>query len=233
MLEMPSYYGILPATVRYDSNLNMSEKVLYTELSALTNKYGYCFASNSYFAGLYKVTTGTVSGWFSSLEKAGHVRTEVDKMAGNKRKVWTIVKNNYRSSEKPEDPYSEKPEDINTTRDNTKKEYNGGSTTQILPDTAKEKKEPPSKEVKKKYSEFVRMTEKEYKKLVDDYGEKIAKDFIERLNDYIGSKGKRYKSHYYTILNWMRRDGIKKDQFEKPMTEEEKTAARHFTPRED
>ena len=77
------------------------------------------------------------------------------------------------------------------------------------------------------------MTEKEYKKLIDDYGEKIAKDFIERLNDYIGSKGKRYKSHYYTILNWMRRDGIKKDQFEKPMTEEEKTAARHFTPRED
>ncbi len=78
----------------------------------------------------------------------------------------------------------------------------------IKPD---KKKEPPSKEVKNKYSEFVRMTEKEYKKLIDDYGEKIAKDFIERVNDWIAQigpkKATKYKSHYHMIKNWMRRDG--------------------------
>jgi len=29
---------------------------------------------------------------------------------------------------------------------------------------------------------------------------------ITKLNNYIGSKGKKYKSHYHTILNWSRRD---------------------------
>jgi len=28
------------------------------------------------------------------------------------------------------------------------------------------------------------------------------------LDNYIGSKGKKYKSHYHTILNWYRRDQI-------------------------
>jgi hypothetical protein len=33
-----------------------------------------------------------------------------------------------------------------------------------------------------------------------------AKEKIERLNNYIGSSGKKYKSHYHTILNWSRND---------------------------
>lgn len=30
---------------------------------------------------------------------------------------------------------------------------------------------------------------------------------IERLSEYVASKGKRYKSHYATILSWARKDG--------------------------
>lgn len=30
---------------------------------------------------------------------------------------------------------------------------------------------------------------------------------IERLNNYIGSTGKKYRSHYHTILNWFTKDG--------------------------
>ena len=44
------------------------------------------------------------------------------------------------------------------------------------------------------------------------YSYKTTKDFIERLNNYIGSTGKRYKSHYHTILNWYRKDGDNKEQ---------------------
>ena len=49
------------------------------------------------------------------------------------------------------------------------------------------------------------MTDEELTKLK----EKVPnwQDFIERLSSYIASTGKRYKSHYVTMLNWYRRDG--------------------------
>ena len=54
-MEKPNYFGILPANVRYDKNLKPMEKILYTEISSLTNKDGYCYATNSYFSRLYEV----------------------------------------------------------------------------------------------------------------------------------------------------------------------------------
>jgi hypothetical protein len=52
----------------------------------------------------------------------------------------------------------------------------------------------------------VKLSEGERKKLFERFGEKKAKDLIERLSRYIASKGKKYKSHYATMLNWERRD---------------------------
>ncbi len=89
------------------------------------------------------------------------------------------------------------------------------------------------KTIKKEHLDFVRLTIEEFDKLSTDYGQATVQDFIERLNDYIGSKGKKYKSHYFTIKNWMRRDGVQKKEPVKKMTAEQKTAARHFTPREE
>jgi len=59
---------------------------------------------------------------------------------------------------------------------------------------------------KKKYLEFVLLTDDEYKKLCDRFGKSVADSYIERLNNYLGSKGKKYKSHYHTILNWSNKD---------------------------
>lgn len=56
------------------------------------------------------------------------------------------------------------------------------------------------------YLEFVKLTKSEHEKLLTDYGEKTTGEMIERLNDYIGSKGKKYKSHYHTIKSWIRKD---------------------------
>lgn len=72
-----SYYSVLPATVRYDPELKPAEKLLYSEITALANKNGYCFAQNKYFAKLYNVTNGTVSKWFSHLQKLGYIKIEI------------------------------------------------------------------------------------------------------------------------------------------------------------
>lgn len=66
-----------------------------------------------------------------------------------------------------------------------------------------------TKELKKdKHLEFVFLTKNEYQKLTEQYSISVIKSKIEDLNNYIGSKGKKYKSHYHTILAWLRRDGV-------------------------
>ena len=71
-----------------------------------------------------------------------------------------------------------------------------------------------SRNKKNKYLEFVFLTNQEHEKLVEQFGDG-TKGWIERLNNYIGSKGKKYKSHYHTILAWHRKDkgGNDEDRF--------------------
>jgi hypothetical protein len=74
----PSYYAIIPAEVRY-SNLKPNAKLLYGEITALSSKEGYCFATNNYFAKLYNVTKNTISLWVSQLHSYGFISVELIK----------------------------------------------------------------------------------------------------------------------------------------------------------
>ena len=58
-------------------------------------------------------------------------------------------------------------------------------------------------EKKSIYAEFVSLKESEYQKLLDEHGEMLVKKFIETLNNYKGANGKKYKSDYLAILNWV------------------------------
>lgn len=63
------------------------------------------------------------------------------------------------------------------------------------------------KSSKTKHLDYVLLKPEEYDKLVAQFGVSGVKDRIESLNLYIGSKGKKYKSHYHTILAWEKRNG--------------------------
>ncbi|MCF2717840.1 hypothetical protein LWE69_11680 [Paenibacillus sp. UKAQ_18] len=54
-----------------------------------------------------------------------------------------------------------------------------------------------------KFAEFVKLTQQEYDKLVLAHGEDKTKRMIEILDNYKGSKGKKYASDYRAILNWV------------------------------
>lgn len=84
-------------------------------------------------------------------------------------------------------------------------------------DIKKQKK----KQTKHRYGEYnnVLLTDEELTKLK----EKVPnwQDFIERLSGYIASTGKRYKSHYVTMLNWYRRDGQRQQTRQTQQTQQE------------
>ena len=97
MKEKPNYYAILPANVRYDDKLKPSEKLLFAEITALSNKHGFCWSTNNYFAELYDVTKVTVSTWISNLVNNGYLQREViykkDTKEVLKRKLIPIKEN--------------------------------------------------------------------------------------------------------------------------------------------
>lgn len=62
---------------------------------------------------------------------------------------------------------------------------------------------PTTKPEKIKYADFVSLTNAEYEALVAKLGEDGAKRCIEILDNYKGAKGKKYKSDYRAILNWV------------------------------
>lgn len=75
--QKPNYFGILPASVRYDKSLHPNAKIIYTEISSLCNKEGYCWASNSYFSELFSVTPRSVINWINNLREKKYIRTEL------------------------------------------------------------------------------------------------------------------------------------------------------------
>lgn len=80
---------------------------MYSEITALSNKYGYCSASNTYFAKLYKVHKDTISDWINNLKKYGYIKVVLERKDGtkqiNKRKIY--INNSY--IDKEPDPIGE------------------------------------------------------------------------------------------------------------------------------
>lgn len=117
-----NYYAIIPANVRYDSDLPATARLLYGEITALCNERGYCWATNSYFADLYEVTNRTASSWISLLAKKGYIHVKIikdketkeikgryisiinkeviDEIVNNDEKLTTPIENNFHTPRK-------------------------------------------------------------------------------------------------------------------------------------
>jgi DNA-binding transcriptional regulator YhcF (GntR family) len=122
MSDQPGYYAIVPASVRYDSDLPANAKLLYGEITALCNKTGECWATNAYFAELYGVSKGTVSRWVAALEKQGHINTSVERDESNVVTKRIIVPAEMRVPPRKNDgtPPRKNDQGNNTSKNNTR-----------------------------------------------------------------------------------------------------------------
>jgi len=196
-LENPSYYSILIAPVRYAENLTEFQKILYSEITALSNKNGYCTASNNYFAELYKKDKLTVSQAFNDMAKKGYIYIEIE--ASYKRKLWLcevmpgIYKNTqggYRKIYRGDIEKSihniinlnTKTNIIHPLQDFVLKE---------LPNVSKMKKQ---------------LTYEECEKILSKFDKHKIKAVLESMENY-RELNKKYTSVNLTLQNWLRRDG--------------------------
>lgn len=111
----PGYWAVLPAKVRYDETLRPNAKLLYAEITALSEKTGFCWAKNSYFAELFGLAERTVSDLIGTLEARGYISVEVINDGGTvERRIYTdrppraidkhIAKNSYVQSDQELSP---------------------------------------------------------------------------------------------------------------------------------
>jgi len=85
--ENQGYFFIIP-TVLVEQGDHI-KALLYGLISSLVSKEGYCWASNKYLAEkLGRKDCSVISTKIAELENDGWVISEVDKQAGNQRKIW-------------------------------------------------------------------------------------------------------------------------------------------------
>ena len=89
--DEPQYWAVIPSPVRYDEHLTPSEKLLYGEISSLTGKTGYCFASNAYFAALYGLTERTIRRMLADLHEQGYIRIEDGNGGRQRRRIYAGI----------------------------------------------------------------------------------------------------------------------------------------------
>ena len=77
MENKKSYYAIIPANVRYDERLKLLSRMLYGEITALSNEKGYCWATNAYFANLYNTSLRTIKSCISELKECGYINVKL------------------------------------------------------------------------------------------------------------------------------------------------------------
>lgn len=204
MTEKKSYYAVIPASVRYDEKLSPNAKLLYGEITALCSSEGYCWASNKYFADLYGVTVTTVSLWIKALVDRGHIQSRIVYKEGTKEilnRYLTILKDPIQ--EILNTPIEENLKDNNTPLNNT---FN--TTNECIYMSGK-----PTKSPKHKYGMYnnVLLTDEEMEKLQNEFPYDWQ-ERIERLSEYIASKGAKYKDHLATIRSWARKDQSRQQQ---------------------
>ena len=197
-MEQPNFYSILPADVRYNPNISATEKILYSEITALTISTGECWAGNEYFARLYNLSTRSITRMIKNLKDNGLIEIELVRRENSNEIEKRIIR--LRGIDKNVVGYRQKclggiDKNVleNNTSNNIKNEYIYNT--------------PPPKEEKHKYGTYqhVLLTDEQYEKLKQDYPYEYEK-MIQELDEGIELKGYKYKNHYLAIKKWAKRD---------------------------
>jgi DNA-binding Lrp family transcriptional regulator len=90
-----SLFYVITAAVLHDKSLCSDDKILFALLTGLSNKYGYCFASNLHLCEQMNLQERTLQRSLDTLEKNGYIRREIRKDDRNKfktiRRIYIVI----------------------------------------------------------------------------------------------------------------------------------------------
>ena len=92
-VKRSNWDSLLPAAVRYDSRLKGDAKVLYSEILLLSNKAGYCYATDQHLAALFDKRRETINRYIKSLVKYGYIKIESTRQGKTvvERKIYPLT----------------------------------------------------------------------------------------------------------------------------------------------
>lgn len=194
-MNKPSFYSILPAKVRYDKELKDKAKLIYSEITSLSNSDGECYALNEYFCNLYDISEATITRIMRQLKKKKLIEIEYIYKEGSKEILKRIIKI-------PQTFYDEgvskmTPRGVKNDGDNNIKKYN--IPKGIL---YKEKINPTLEEIKEYASK------RDLKHVDCEYFYNYFND-----NNWIDSKGRKVRSWKQKMLTWEKHEKEKKMKY--------------------
>jgi len=216
-LELP-LYSIIPHEVLIAKDVPAAAKIFYGVISGLCRKEGYCWASDESLAEMMETKVRTVKSWLLSLEKGGFLqrqtanksyRDEEGKLLWKKtRRIYVAVGFSNNSCGRAKNaPIDERAENCPSNERAENCPYKEGISNKGISKGESEPPPPPDDPVSS-YGEdgLVKLTPTQHEKLRADFGDARLTELIESLNNYIGSTGKTYKSHYHTLKSWYSKD---------------------------
>ena len=92
-VKRSNWDSLLPAAVRYDSRLKGDTKVLYSEILLLSNKAGYCYATDQHLAASFDKRRETINRYIKSLVKYGYIKIESTRQGKTvvERKIYPLT----------------------------------------------------------------------------------------------------------------------------------------------
>lgn len=92
-VKRSNWDSLLPAAVRYDSRLKGDAKILYSEILLLSNKAGYCYATDQHLAALFDKRRETINRYIKSLVKYGYIKIESTRQGKTvvERKIYPLT----------------------------------------------------------------------------------------------------------------------------------------------
>lgn len=206
------YYAIIPSTVLFNEKIKANEKLLYALITVLSNKEGYCFASNKYLANLLKVQPHTVSIWVSHLRELGFVCLDIiknDKGEVIQRRIYPndvpyVINKTYPSITNKTEGMSQKGQYNNISNNN----INNDKIDRLFNYIIDKENEVPEEFSDVEYSEIIvalKRYEMFYSKESISY---MAKDNLQKIKELTYSIALIVKNRLFHLTNKVSRDKL-------------------------
>lgn len=86
---MSTYFALIPSGILENQNISDGAKITYSLILGLSNRYGYCFATNSYLTEQRKKSESAIRSHLQELKLYGAITVEYNDR--NDRRIRPVI----------------------------------------------------------------------------------------------------------------------------------------------